>query len=102
MAVNELGCHFLHCFVVRQLSGARRSCAIVHATPDRELVSSCILVWLATIILWWTGVRGARLVGRLLLIRDRESALWLKFGFGLFWCSFGVPEVVRLWKLIDL
>lgn len=33
MAVNELGCHFLHCFVVRQLSGARRSCAIVHATP---------------------------------------------------------------------
>ncbi|RHN71705.1 hypothetical protein MtrunA17_Chr2g0279711 [Medicago truncatula] len=69
---------------------------------DRELVSSCILVWLATIILWWTGVRGARLVGRLLLIRDRESALWLKFGFGLFWCSFGVPEVVRLWKLIDL
>jgi len=46
------------------------------------------------------GVRGARLVGswslvsRSLLIRDRESVLWLKFGFGLF----GVLSVdQRLW-----
>jgi hypothetical protein len=36
------------------------------------------------------------------LIRDRESVLWLNFGFGLFLVSFGGSEVERLWKLIDL
>ena len=25
----------------------------------------------------------------------------IKFGFGLFRCSFGGPEVVRWWKLIE-
>jgi hypothetical protein len=46
----------------------------------------CILVWLAMVFLWFTGVRGAlmiwswSLMGRSLLIRDRESVLWPKFG----------------------
>jgi len=42
------------------------------------------------------------LVGRSLLIRDREVVLWFKFGYGLFWCSFGGPEVARWWKLNDI
>jgi len=41
-------------------------------------------------------------VGRSLLIRDRESALWIKFGFGIFMVSFGGSEVERWWKLNDL
>jgi len=53
------------------------------------------------------GVRGARLVWSLslvaqsLLIRDWESVLRFKFGFGLLWCSLRGPEVVWWWKLID-
>jgi hypothetical protein len=41
-------------------------------------------------------------VGRSLLIRDRESVLWIKFDFGLFMVSFGGPKVERRWKLNNL
>jgi hypothetical protein len=41
-------------------------------------------------------------VGRSLLIRDRESVLWLKFGFGLFMVSFVGSEDERWWKLNGL
>lgn len=75
---------------------------------DRKLVSSGIFVWLAIVFLWWSGGKGCpsdlvlKSGGRSLLIRDRESVLWFLFGFGLFWCSFGGPEVARWWKLNDL
>jgi len=42
------------------------------------------------------------MVGRSLLIRDRESVLWIKFGFGLFMVSFGGSEVEGWWKQHDL
>ena len=41
-------------------------------------------------------------MGRLLLIRDRESVLWIKFGFRFLMVSFGGSEVERWWKLHDL
>jgi len=74
----------------------------------RESVPSYNFVWRDLVFLWCTGGEGCppfwaySLVGRSFLIRDRESVLWLKLGFGLFMVSFGGSEVERWWKLNDL
>jgi len=76
-----------------------------------EIRSQCLAAILFGVIWCFSGVPGVRsalliwsysLVGRSLLIQDRESVLWLKLGFGFFMVSFGGSEVERWCKLYDL
>jgi len=76
-----------------------------------EIGSWCLAAILFGVIWCFSSepsVRGAlliwpySLVDRSLLIRDRESVLWLKLGFGIFMVYFGGSEVERWWKLYDL
>jgi hypothetical protein len=47
----------------------------------------------------WSGIIWKKCIQHYTILL--ESVLWLKFGFGFIWCSFGGPEVVSWWKLID-
>jgi hypothetical protein len=69
-----------------------------------EIGSRCLAAILFGAIWCFSGVPRVRgtllfwsqsLAGRSLLIRDRESVLWIKFGFGLFTVSFRGREVVE-------
>jgi len=68
---------------------------------DRELASSGIIVWLATVFLCWTGSKGcpSDLVlksGGPIAFDSRSGVSSLvQVWFWAFWCSLGGPEVSR-------
>lgn len=74
---------------------------------DREFASTCNLVWLTMVFLWWTKgallIWSCSLVDRSILIQDRESVIRFKFWFWAFLVFFrraGGWEVVEAyWSL---